>query len=248
NLKNILGAYVCTYLNHVEGLNIPSTTQYIIPTVTPGLFGEIVTYDSFEFKDFSVNYVSSTPSLSSFREFKFLCNCEFCDCKSIPDNPNIFSYKYYCIALTNYIFYTIIHNEQRITPTLVLPDLNFPFNTLPYQNQSYVYTSNAGGTFDINKLFWMTWMWNVISYQSFFGTGQYFDPVDLPDQKDLCSGWTTTPLIKNLFYLFYRYDDEFLRQIYWVLGELSSSDPSLLFKASTDLYGRTTNLERVIKI
>ncbi len=237
-LERVLASYACTYANHIEGINIPSQDPYMIPSVT--VVGTTITsYDSFEFDDFQVDFTDSPESHQSFR---FLCEC--CDCENVPKNPNIKCFKYYALACINYMLYSILRNSLSIDPTLVLDDLSFPFALLPLvDDNTYVYTNNTQSTADLIKLFYMTQQWNTLLFDSFFGASAYFDSANLPTQI-VCTGWSTTPLIKNLFYLFYKYDPEFLRLMITDIMTISESNTTLI----DNLVMRLTNLERVLRV
>ncbi len=244
NLDQVLGAYVCTFVNHIEGLNLPSQSAYIDFTLTGA--NPITSYDQVTFTDFSVAYTDDVPN--SYQDFKFLCEC--CDsCELIPTNSNIKCTKYYCIALVNYILYSIIRMYIGVEiPKLVLDDLIFPFNSLSLTSpQNYTYISGSFDTEILIMLFYMTNSWNEILYSEFFGPGAYFDPINLSDQL-LCvqNEWTTTPLVQQLFYLFYKYDPEFLRLMISDTTTLVASGSTT--KNTSNLRARTAFLEKVTKI
>ncbi len=241
NLDQVLGSYACTYVNNIEGINIPAQSTYLVFNVTGS---PITSYNQTIFVDFSISYTSTTPN--SYQDFRFLCDC--CDsCETIPSNSNIKCFKYYCIALVNYILYAIIRNGENIIPKLVLADLDFPFQTLPSTTFSqYVYTKGSSDTEALNLLFYMTSSWHDILYTSFFGTGKYFDPISIPDDV-VCveSNWITTPLIQQLFYLFYIFDPDFLRLMITDITTLSAS--SSISSTNKNFSMRITNQERITK-
>ncbi len=237
NLKQAIAGYVNTYLNHIEGLNMPSQDPYVSFTLT----GNISSYDSVTFNDFIVEY-SGDPS-ASYELYTFISDCKHD--KLIFDNSNIKCTKYYSIALINYMLYAITRNALSITPTLVLDDLTFNFNNLNLSNNpTYTYTNNTQSTNDLNKLFYMVASWNIILYNAFYGSDSYFDPINLPDQT-VCINWVTTPLIQQLFYLSYKFDICFLNRLVTDTVPLTITGSSA--NTLSNFNSRIANQERITK-
>ncbi len=233
--------YVNTHLNIIEGLNIPTTNIYFNPTLTV-FAGNIISYDSLSVTDINekisetadcpqsnINIIFKDSSNNIDVNILYKNNYLFVSpIDDIENNPNTSSVKssvknmkYYCIALINYMLFSIIRQDRFSDleiPPLDLTTIDFDFNNITTPN-TYTYGSGNGNTI---QLLYETFLWHNILSNSFYGTGSLFDPINI-DDVGVCDSpvappttWITTPLIKDFYYLQWIHNEcylEFLNNI-----------------------------------
>ncbi len=253
SLANCLRAIVATHLNIMEGLNIPTSNTYFTPTLTINSSNKITIYNNLILTNILETLTSTSSCPTSTLNIIFLSQFKF-------NNPNLINLKYYYIAIINYILFSICRqatfNDLEL-PSLNLEGLSFPFNDLiiyPFSNvqsAQYIYGPNNNDTI---KLLYQTYIWHQLISISFFGTGKYFDPINLPDsQISIFPSWTSTGLIRNLFQLEWKYSKCLLDLFAKIVSDQALDKLGLLYLNGISVnqetvpipYNRITNLERV---
>ncbi len=239
--------YVSTHLNILEGLNIPTSVSYFTPSISIDIFGTIISYNSLTITDIYEKIPAAGPCPYSVINYKFLIETVTANNNNYI-NTNLRNIKYYIIAIINYILYSISRQIlfSNTLPPLNINDITLPVNTLLAGN--YIYGSGNSNTI---QLLYNTYIWNQLIFDSFFGTGEYFDPIDLPDAP-VCTSLTTTALLNNMFYLEWKFNRCFLN---YLSTNILTNLYDLLAVNATPLpppppipfipFDRIANLERV---
>ena len=247
-LEACFKAYVASHLNILEGLGIPTSQTYISSTLFVDEFGRINSFNGFTVNNIFEKVPATSTCPASLININFLSQYNF-------DNPNLSTLKYYYIAIVNYILFSICRQSDfgdLELPQLNVANMSFPFNFLPEQSNIYGNADN-----DNVRLLYEVYIWNQLLFSSFYGAGKFFDPVNLPS-VNVCinPNWSTTPLIKNLFYLYWKYDRCFLNQISKMISDTALTTLGQLYlngipeteEAVPIPYDRIANAERVDRV
>ena len=246
SLECCFKTYINVHLNILESINVPTSITYFSPSLTLDPFNNIIAYNSLTITNIFEKLPASGTCPYSVIDLRYL-KSTIRDCEY--KNPNLKNIKYYIIAIINYMLFSI---SKKVIfdslPPLDLTTITIPFSS--YTVGNYVYGSTNGNTI---QLLYNTYVWHQFLFGSFFGTGEFYDPINLPDAT-VCTSptLTTTGLIVDFFYQEWKYNKCFLN---YLSRLILTNLYDLLASTSIPLpppppipvipYERIANLERV---